>query len=71
MTQKFLRIKNGFWLSLEKLVGIEMNDERKEIEFFYVGGSFRFKSYELDLEQIFKNLEEIDVRKVEKNEQLL
>lgn len=71
MTQKFLRIKNGFWLSLEKLVGIEMNDERKEIEFFYVGGSFRFKSYELDLEQIFKNLEEIDVRMVEKNEQLL
>lgn len=71
MTQKFLRIKNGFWLSLEKLVGIEMNDERKEIEFFYVGGSFRFKSYELDLEHIFKNLEEIDVRKVEKNEQLL
>lgn len=67
MTQKFLRIKKGFWLSLEKLVGIEMNDERKEIEFFYVGGSFRFKSYELDLEQIFKNLEEIDVRK---NEQL-
>jgi len=68
---KFLRIKDNFWLHIERLAGIEMNEERKEIQFYYDGDSFRFKTYELDLEKIFKSLEEIDVRKVVKNEQLL
>lgn len=71
MTPRLLRIKDNFWINPERLNAIEMNDERKEIEFFYDGHTFRFKTYELDLERIFKNLEEIDVRKVEKNEQLL